>query len=204
MLECRHCGETFREDPEKIGARCVRCRLPLYDRSEALRREENLSKDAMCGKHPLSAAIGACQRCGGPYCALCRTRWREQTVCLTCAEGTLEELQKGPREMPAQTRRAVGALLLGVMAWAVAVATGFLPWLGYPFLALTLGQARDAGALMLGMVTLATLVPALFGVGQAAAAIRMRGQLLLATAGLCLCGAHLGTMVGLLILPAVR
>src|SRR4051794_33009260 len=110
MLECRHCGEVFREDPERLGARCQRCRMPLYDRSDALRREETTPADAKCAKHPLNWAIGACQRCGGNYCALCRSRWRDQTLCLACVEAALGELEGRPEEVKAHQRQALVSL----------------------------------------------------------------------------------------------
>jgi hypothetical protein len=30
---CRHCRTLLRRDPEEIGARCPRCREPLFERA---------------------------------------------------------------------------------------------------------------------------------------------------------------------------
>src|SRR4051812_19518157 len=157
MLECRHCGEVFRDDPERIGARCLRCRMPLYDRSDAVRREEATPADAKCAKHPLTWAVGTCQRCGGHFCAICRSRWRDQALCLACVEAAMTELQQRPAELKTQKRQAVVSVVLGLVAWVVALAAGL------PLITLATGQARDTWTVIFGTVALLTLLPALIG-----------------------------------------
>ena len=55
----------------------------------------------------------------------------------------------------------------------------------------------------MGLVLLAvvSLLPSLLGLGQAAAVIRMRGdRMVLATCGLALTGAQIGTVMGLVLI----
>ena len=59
MLDCRHCGEYLRGDATRFGARCPRCREPLYERPDALRRQREAqeSQGGVCAVHPGNIAV---------------------------------------------------------------------------------------------------------------------------------------------------
>jgi hypothetical protein len=196
MLECRNCHAFLSGEAHRYGARCPRCREPLYERATVPRHSPEPSKagTALCAAHPNNPSVGTCQRCGNFLCSVCRTRWFEQVLCIACIERTLETKASRPEEARAHRRQAFLALLFGVIAWGL-ILLGSLPLLFSP-------NSANAQSLVLlaGLVTLSSFLPALFGVGQGAAAIRARGErMILATSGLILCGAHLGVAVGALL-----
>jgi hypothetical protein len=195
IIECRHCHKVLSAEEERSGARCPRCREPLYERSAQQQRsyEAAQAETARCGTHPNNPSVGTCQRCGNFVCAVCRTRWYDRALCLACVERNLEAKQAGPEDARAHRRQAMLALILGVAAWGL-VMLGALP--------LLLARPNSPGAAgfvtLAGLVTLCSVLPSLFGIGQGAAAIRARGErMLLATCGLVLCGTHLGVFLGL-------
>jgi hypothetical protein len=190
MIECRHCREVISGPPDRYGARCPRCREPLYERAggQWRQREEATEAGARCAIHPNNPSVGVCQRCGNFLCGVCRTRWLDRALCLACIERALESREVRPEDARAHRRQAVMALLFGVCAWLLLMLGGL------PFLL----SSHMSGLLVLsGLVALASLLPALFGVGQGAAAIRARGErMILATCGLILCGALVGLLLG--------
>jgi hypothetical protein len=198
MIECRHCREVFSGEPDRYGARCPRCREPLYERAGAQGRSREDSETARCTVHPNNASVGTCQRCGNFLCGVCRTRWQERSVCLACLERALDAKESRPEDVRAHRRQAILALLFGIIAWAL-ILLGVVP-----LLIARPGSASASGLVILaGLVTLSSLLPALFGVGQGAAAIRARGErMILATCGLILCGAHLGVILGAMLFAA--
>jgi hypothetical protein len=110
-------------------------------------------------------------------------------------ERALEANEAPPEEVRAHLRQAVLGLVFGLAAWGMALVAFLL-------VAVALGAGNgepNFGAMALGsLILLASPVPALLGVGQAAAAIRGRGDhLILATTGLLLSGLHAGAVVGL-------
>jgi hypothetical protein len=135
--------------------------------------------------------VGTCSRCGNYLCEVCRTPWRGQVVCAACVERALEAGEAAPEQTRAHTRQAVLALVLGIGAWVLGLLFVF---------AIAAGAASGQAALiLLGVLALAadTLVAAL-GLGQAIAALRVRGpHMILATAGMVLCGLYLGALIGL-------
>jgi hypothetical protein len=190
MIECRACGEMFYTDPERIGARCRRCREPLYERREAARDAKELAPAGQCAAHPRNAAVAACNRCGAFVCAVCRTRWYDKPLCPACAVQAMGEKEVRPEQALAhqrQARRAVGG---GILAWSMTLAAGLLILRGGPAL-----------FVWAGLLGVGAFLPSLFGVGQAVAAIRSRGkQLTLATVGLGLSAGHVGIVFGLTLL----
>src|SRR5436305_1445226 len=98
MLDCRHCGEELSGDASRYGARCPRCREPLYERPDALRRrrDEQESRGGVCAVHPGNVAVGACKRCGTFMCGICRSRLGDRILCLACVERLLGDTEKTP------------------------------------------------------------------------------------------------------------
>ncbi len=199
-MRCRHCGERVTEPLEKVGARCPHCRQPLYERSEAARRRAQASQtsgDKHCAIHPSRGSAGACERCGNFMCWLCRTRWNDKVLCLSCAERAVAVQREGPLERKAHRRQAWWGLVLGVLAWALVLGAGWL-FLNHGERSLQTHASSVAMLLAVGSAPLA-----LFGVGLAAAAVRLRGnRMRLATCGLVLTAAHLGVLFGVFLLIA--
>src|SRR5262245_4108631 len=192
MLECRSCGEPFYGDTDHLGARCPRCREPLYERPGPARRRPESAEEPACTVHPQNLAAGTCERCGNYLCRVCRTLWNDRAVCLACAERALETHEARPEEVRAHRRQAILAVVFGVSAWALVLLSGLLVAVGQ-------GGGPTAGLVVLAaLIILASFLPSLFGVGQGAAAVRARGDhMILATCGLVLSGLHLGGLVGL-------
>jgi hypothetical protein len=194
MVECRNCGAQLPGEAHRYGARCPRCREPLYERAAVGTRVFQSSEGgtAMCATHANNPSVGTCQRCGNFLCGVCRTRWYERVLCLTCMGRILEAKESRPEDARAHRRQALLALVFGIAAWVLILLGG---------LCLLLVQSNTANAeslaLMAFLVFLSSLLPSLFGVGQGAAAIRARGErMILATCGLILCAAHVGMILG--------
>jgi hypothetical protein len=196
LLDCRHCGEYLQGDAATLGARCPHCREPLYERPDGIRRQRDAleSRGDVCGVHPGNVAVGPCKRCGTFMCGICRSRWEDRVLCLACVERLMRNKEAAPEHIKTHRWQAAVSVLLGFASWILA------------FLALPLAGLRNAAApneVIVVMLILAviSLLPALFGLGQAAAAIRVRGdRMVLATCGLALTGAQLGTVTGLMLL----
>jgi amino acid permease len=141
--------------------------------------------------HPANLAVGPCPRCGVFMCGLCRTRWDNRTLCLACVQRLLSGAEGAPEQTRAHRRLALGALLLGILAWALTL----------PVLVVRgVGSTREVLVALL-ILAMLSLIPALVGLGQAASAIRVRGdRMVLATFGLALAGSQVGTVTGLLLL----
>jgi len=90
VLRCLSCHEPLREEPERIGARCPHCRQPLFEDPRQAAPAAPAAGASVCATRPQNAAVGTCQRCGNFLCAVCRTRWRNQAVCIACVERALE------------------------------------------------------------------------------------------------------------------
>jgi hypothetical protein len=196
MVECRHCGEVYWTDPERVGARCRRCREPLYERPQASRPpdEPPAPGAGVCAVHPRNASVGVCQRCGTYMCAVCRTRWHDRALCLACLDRVIDAKEARPEDVRAHRRQAMLALLFGITAWALVLTSGVLLLLG-------VGGAGAYGmAMAAGLLTMSSLIPSMFGLGQAAAAIRTRGnRMIMATLGLVLSGSHVGILLGMML-----
>jgi hypothetical protein len=194
MIECRYCGEMFYADPDRLGARCRRCREPLYERRDAGRDANEPVPSGQCATHPRSAAAGACQRCGTFMCAVCRTRWQERSLCPACVLRAMDEKEVRPEDVKAHRRQALLAVVFGVSAWAMTLLGGLL-------LAVRGTTPTQPLIILASLLCLAAFLPAFFGIGQGAAAVRARGnRLILATFGLALSAAHVGLVFGLTLL----
>jgi hypothetical protein len=196
-VECYYCREEVEGDKTETGARCPRCRRPLYEESETYELEPRVSRrrpPGLCPLHPHSTALGICQRCGNFICVVCRTRWAGISLCTGCIERGLEAKEANPEAVRNHRRQAVLALVFGGCAW------GFV--LGGLLLA-SLAKPEEGGGALLPLAIL-LLIPspffAVLGVGQGTAAIRQRGdQLIVATIGLLLSGLYLGGFLGVII-----
>jgi hypothetical protein len=149
--------------------------------------------------HPGNLALGVCKRCGHFFCSVCRTRWREQVLCLPCVQHLMGSTEGQPELRAAHQRQAVLGLVLGLGAWLMAGLSVL------PILAATGRQDRLVAVYFALALLVASVVPAVLGLGQAAAAIRGRGpRLPLATAGLVISACHIGLFAGVLFLQVGR
>lgn len=199
MVDCRQCGEYLTGEPDRYGARCPRCREPLYERPDPVRRQrdEQESQGGTCAVHPGNVAVGTCKRCGTFMCGICRSRWNERTLCVACIDRMMTGATGDDtgQEQSAHRRQALLGLILGIVGWLLA-----LPLL----IARSVGPERDLMVALL-LIALLSLIPTLFGVGQAAAAIRVRGnRMVMATCGLVLSGLQVGTVLGLVLLVILK
>jgi hypothetical protein len=195
MLECPYCFRVFRTSPEQLGARCPKCRKPLFEGSAKRRRPD---KDiGRCAQHPASVAVVACARCQKPMCGTCRTRWHEEVMCPACVSRSLEVDEPGPQEGQRQFRQAWLSVGFALGGWGVLLLT-LWPLAGFHDGA---PAKHESMVILAGTFLFFSAVPALMALGQAAAALRLRGRhLQVAVVGLASSGAQLGLMLGLLLL----
>jgi hypothetical protein len=189
MAVCPECGMRLPADPDGCGSRCPTCREPLYDERPSRRRP---AEDGQCAVHPENAALGTCGRCGNYLCVVCRTRWRERSLCAACVDRLLEEGGAAPAEAGAHLRQALLGLGLGVCSWVL-----FL--LGIAVAAASMaGGEVSPGMVLAALLLFASPLPSVIGLGQAIAAIRARGDhMILATLGLVLSGVNVGVFIGI-------
>jgi hypothetical protein len=195
MLECPHCYRIFRATPEKLGARCPKCRMPLFERSPRRRPAER--EMGQCAKHPENTAVAKCVRCGQLICATCRTRWHDEATCPDCVEKSAAAHEPTPQETQRQQRQAWTSLVLSVVGWSTAL---LLLWPLSSLHSLTGGMLSFA--VFAGTVFFVfSFIPALLALGQGVSALRLRGtQKVIATCGLAISGAQLGLLVGVVVL----
>jgi hypothetical protein len=193
MLECPYCFRVFRSTPEKVGARCPKCRMPMYERPAKRRTpEKNLGP---CAQHPESTAVAGCERCGKLVCVGCRTRWHDEPTCPECIERSLLSDEPTTQENQKQQRQAWMGVVLAATGWFILVLTL------WPLSAIHEGtQAKPIPYLTVAIFTL-SFGPPLLALGQTAAALRLRGtHQKLAAWGLGLSGTQIGLAVGVLLL----
>jgi hypothetical protein len=194
MIECPYCYRVFRQPPEKLGARCPKCKMPLYE--DPAKRRKNPEKDyGPCTQHPESPGVAKCSRCDKPICQACRTRWHEEPVCPSCIDESIAEDEPSPREAQMQTKQAWISVTLAAAAWMVLLLTLA------PYATFHQGQVKPTIVFTTYFLFLGSFVPGVFGLGFSVAAIRLRGDFRkLATCGLIGSGAHLGLAIGLIVL----
>ena len=194
MPRCPSCRQHIRPNQEQVGARCPSCREPLYERPQVPTRvsPKQAAEKNCCAIHPHNLAGGTCQRCGNYLCAVCRTRYRARYLCLGCVERALEAKEQAPEEARAHLRQAVLSLVFGIGGWLLLAGIFLL-------VAATAGRGdiQIAALFLVGLGMLASPAFGVLGLGQAAAAIRSRGDhLILATCGLFLSGLQVGIILG--------
>ena len=184
MVECRHCRGYFRTQPEKIGARCPKCKMPLFERPEKSSPGDDVGA---CAVHPGVLAVLACQRCGKNICAGCRTKWHGEQLCTGCVELSLSRAEPNPRELKKQGGRAVSSLTLAVIGWVVVL-------LGLMMLVARGQESSVTAPIVFGLLS---LIPAMFAIGQGCPVLLTRGpRFRMAASGMVLAGAHLGLLLG--------
>ena len=190
-LECPACGEMFRGNIDRFGARCPNCRRPLYEPPETHRSRFKRRPEGECAHHPDNQAVGPCKRCGALLCTICKTKWFDQVLCVECLNRVMSTEQSRPEDVKNHRRSAMYSIILGGSGWLLVV-LGSLPFL--------LSQSSQA-ALWSGALVLTGLIPALIACGLATAAIRTRGDRMIpATCGLVISGLQIGLMLGMLII----
>src|SRR5581483_10863829 len=121
MLECPYCFRVFRTTPEQVGARCPKCRMPLFEGAAKRRRPD---KDlGPCAAHPASAAVANCAACGKAVCGACRTRWHDEILCPVCVDRSLALDEPSPQEGLRQHRQAWLSIGFALGGWAVLLLT---------------------------------------------------------------------------------
>jgi hypothetical protein len=195
MLECPYCFRVFRTSPAQLGARCPKCRMPLFEGSGKRRRSDKES--GRCDRHATSPAVAVCARCQKQMCNTCRTRWHDELMCPLCVERSMAADEPGPQEGSRQFRQAWLSIGFALGGWSVLLLT-LWPLANFHDGA----PARHEPMWTLALTFLFfSAVPALMALGQAASALRLRGRhLRVATWGLACAGGQLGLMLGLLLL----
>ena len=194
MIECPFCYRVFRQPPEKLGARCPKCKMPLYE--DPTKRRKDPDKDyGRCDQHLDTPAIGKCSRCDKPICQACRTRWHEEPACPRCVAESIEDDEPGPREAQLQMKHAWFSIILAAIGWMVLLVTLA------PYSTFHQGQVGGFIKFLTYALILGSFIPAIFGLGCAASAIRLRGDFSkLAVGGFIVSGSQLGLMIGLIVI----
>ena len=194
MIECPYCYRVFRQPPEKMGARCPKCRMPLYEDPSKRRRtsEQDLGP---CAQHPDARSVAKCSRCDGLLCLTCRTRWQEEVVCPQCIDNSIADDEPSPQEAQLQSRQAWISLILALSGWMLFLMT-LAPY--STFHQMVVPKIMIFGTYFFFLIS---FLPSIFALGHALAAIRLRGDFLkLAACGLVCSGAQLGVAIGILVL----
>ncbi len=196
MARCPSCDYPLPEDRERLGARCPNCRDPLYE-PPARHSRPARDGDGSCALHAGRESVGTCGRCGNYLCAVCRTPWRNYILCPACVERALDSREAAPEQARAHARQAVLSICLSGGAWLLSALMIVL------IAGVTAGSSQPTGGkiglvLLASLVIMADLFPAALGLGQAVAAIRVRGtHMIVATIGLVLGGLYLGAFIGI-------
>ena len=194
MIECPYCYRVYRQPPEKLGARCPKCKMPLYE-NPAKRRAVPDKDFGPCEQHPESPGVDKCSRCDKPVCPTCRTRWHEEPVCPRCVDESIAEHEPSPREAQLQTRQAWFSVILMATGWMVLLLTLA------PYSTFHQGQVTATIRFTTYFLFLGSFLPAVFGLGYGMSAVRLRGEFgKLATCGLAGAGAQLGLAIGFIVL----
>lgn len=195
MIECRYCDRAFNKAPEEIGARCPKCRMPLFETAYKRRdREADLGRCDACEGHGDQPAVATCSRCKKLMCAGCRTRWDAEPVCAACVSAVLEFDEPTGTEEGQQRQKALSAFLWSVIAWLVLLGCAGT---------LIAGHWRTGTPFVISaaLLPLLTLIPSSLGVGQAVASLRLRGRHgTLGLASLVASASHVATIVGIVFL----
>src|SRR5438128_780741 len=122
MIECPYCYRVFRQPPEKLGARCPKCRMPLYE--DPSKRRKSPDKDlGPCVQHPEAPSVAKCSRCDSLVCQACRTRWQEEIVCPLCVDHSIADYEPSPQEAQMHTRQAWFSVILAAIGWMFLLTT---------------------------------------------------------------------------------
>src|SRR5262245_5588656 len=187
MVECRNCRGYFRTTPEKIGARCPKCKAPLFERPD---KQSGSTELGACAVHPGALAVAACQRCGKNACAVCRTKWHGEQLCTACVDLSLGRAEPNPREIRRQGGRAVWSLALAVIGSMMALLAVMAALQG--------PDTRLSWPLFFYLVS---TVPALIAIGNGCPVLLARGpRFRIAASGITLAGLPLGLVLGIFLI----
>ncbi len=190
MNRCPSCDYPLPHDRERLGARCPNCRDPLYEPPGRTSRPTREGEGA-CALHAGRETVGTCGRCGNYFCEVCRTRWRDQILCAACVERALASREAAPEQARAHFRQALLGLLMSIAAWCLFI-------LGQLLIVGALFANRNVLLVLLALILIVSaVVLAVMGTGQAAAALRTRGQhMIVAASGFLIGGLFLGVFIG--------
>src|SRR5438045_1977510 len=111
MIECPYCYRVFRQPPEKMGARCPKCRMPLYE--DPSKRRKSAERDlGPCALHADAQGVAKCVRCERLVCQTCRTRWQGEIVCPQCVEHSIADDEPSPQEAQIQSTQSWISVIL--------------------------------------------------------------------------------------------
>jgi hypothetical protein len=193
MFRCPSCDYPLPPDRERMGARCPNCRDPLYEPPTRLSRPASEGESA-CAVHPGRQAVGACGRCGNYACEVCRTPWREHSLCAACVDRILEKQEALPEQVRTHKRQAIVAMCLGGGSWVLAVLTFLLVGVAG---ASGNQDALMATAMLAFFFLAANTCGACIGIGHGVAALRTRGPyMVVATIGVILGALYIGVLIG--------
>jgi hypothetical protein len=189
MARCPSCDYPLPDDRERVGARCPRCRDPLYEPVGRIPRPAR-PDEASCQVHADMESVGVCFRCGEQVCEVCRTRWRREIVCAACVDRALQTHEATPEQARTHRRQARLALLLGGGAWLPSI-------LAFTSLQATGSQSPVPLTFLAFLILAGDMLVAALGAGQAVAALRTPGDYRArASVGLLLGGLHVGIGLG--------
>jgi hypothetical protein len=195
MVECRHCRASFEVEPEQIGARCPDCKLPLFERGDRPKREVEAG---VCAFHPAVPGVCSCARCHTRLCATCRTRWHDENLCLQCVENSLAAKEPHPRDLKTLRMQSIRGFILALIGAFVFV-------LGLWILYVSRNDPTSGASAWSVVLMLVGVLPAVVALGQGAAVILKRGQLLnLASSTVGLASSQIGLTIGLALINLWR
>jgi hypothetical protein len=168
--------------------------MPLYEDPSKKRKapEQDFGK---CAQHLDSPSVAKCSRCDAPVCQTCRTRWHEEVVCPQCVDNSLADDEPSPLEAQMQTKQAWFSVILAVAGWMVLLMTLA------PFSTFHQTPVKPILVFLTYFLFLVSFLPALFALGFAVAAMRLRGDFgKLALGGLICAGSQLGLAIGVIVI----
>ena len=196
MISCPYCQVPFA--PPHGAPPATRC--PSCGRRVRLEYGAAARTVALCARHPESHAVETCRRCGNFTCQVCRTRWYDRTFCAECVEHLAREQVDNLYQPQRDHRRsALLALTFGVSGWLLVT----LAVVGIVLLASSARMDDYDLRVYVGLLLFAAFQAGglgAIGVGHGAAAVRLRGDhMIAATVGLVVSCLLVSVLIGLLV-----
>ena len=125
------------------------------------------------------------------YALTFQTRWFGDGLCAACVELSLSRAEPNPRDVRKQGNRAVWSFTLALLGWIIVLVAA----------AVLMTRRPDSPLNWTIVLSLFSLVPALFAVGQGCPVLLTRGPYFrFAASGIVLGGLHLGLLLGVLLI----